>query len=107
MKRFQPKGDRRLGKQDRRQLHVLYEDDAVVVLNKRAKLLAVPTDDSDTPSALGFCSSQKPGQIEKYSCNSLSDTPRCGNISRQFVVISALKKGLSFATFGKKEGFKR
>ena len=49
MKRFQPRGDRRLGKQDQRQLHVLYEDDAVVVLNKRANLLAVPKDDSDTP----------------------------------------------------------
>jgi 23S rRNA-/tRNA-specific pseudouridylate synthase len=114
MRRFQPRGDRRFGKRDGRQLHVLYEDDAVVVLNKRAKLLAVPADDSDTPSALsilsaelkskrqgplsyialivtrlGFCSSQKPGQIEKHSCNSLFDTPRYGNISRQFVVISA------------------
>src|ERR1700689_5340657 len=58
MKRFQPTGDRRLGKQDRRQLHVLYEDDAVVVLNKRAKLLAVPKDDSDTPSALSILSAE-------------------------------------------------
>jgi len=58
MKRFQPRGDRRLGKQDRRQLHVLYEDDAVVVLNKRAKLLAVPADDSDTPSALSILSAE-------------------------------------------------
>jgi 23S rRNA pseudouridine1911/1915/1917 synthase len=58
MKRFQPKGDRRLGKQDRWQLHVLYEDDAVVVLNKRAKLLAVPADDSDTPSALSILSAE-------------------------------------------------
>jgi len=58
MKRFQPRGDRRLGKQDRRQLHVLYEDDAVVVLNKRAKLLAVPADDSATPSALSILSAE-------------------------------------------------
>src|ERR1700689_2676518 len=58
MKRFQPRGDRRLGKQDRRQIHVLYEDDAVVVLNKRAKLLAVPADDSDTPSALSILSAK-------------------------------------------------
>ena len=58
MKRFQPRGDRRLGKQDRRQLHVLYEDDAVVVLNKRAKLLAVPADDSDIPSALSILSAE-------------------------------------------------
>ena len=58
MKRFQAKGDRRLGKQDRWQLHVLYEDDAVVVVNKRAKLLAVPADDSDTPSALSILSAE-------------------------------------------------
>ena len=58
MKRFQARGDRRLGKQDRWQLHVLYEDDAVVVLNKRAKLLAVPADDSDTPSALSILSAE-------------------------------------------------
>ncbi len=33
---------------------MLYEDDAVVVLNKRAGLLAVPADDSDAPSALSI-----------------------------------------------------
>ena len=37
---------------------MLYEDDAVVVLNKRAKLLAVPADDSDTPSALSILSAE-------------------------------------------------
>jgi RluA family pseudouridine synthase len=58
MNRFQPKGDRHFGKQDRRQLHVLYEDDAVVVLNKRAKLLAVPADNSDTTSALSLLSAE-------------------------------------------------
>ena len=58
MKRFQPRGDRRLGKQDRRQLRVLYQDDAVVVLNKPAKMLAVPTDDSDLPSALSLLSEE-------------------------------------------------
>ncbi len=114
MKRFQPRGGRHLGTQDRPLLQVLYEDDAVVVLNKRAKLLAVPTDDSDAPSALSilsaelkargkrplsciasivthpaFCSSQKPGQIEKRSYNSLSCTHRCANISRRFADISA------------------
>jgi hypothetical protein len=34
MKRLRPSGGRRLGEQDRRQLRVLYQDDAVVVLNK-------------------------------------------------------------------------
>jgi 23S rRNA pseudouridine1911/1915/1917 synthase len=58
MKKLPPKGGRRSGKHDRRQLHVLYEDDAVVVLNKPAKLLAVPTEDSHTPSALSLLSEQ-------------------------------------------------
>jgi RluA family pseudouridine synthase len=58
MKKLPPKGGRRSGKQDRRQLHVLYEDDAVVVLDKPAKLLAVPTDDSHAPSALSLLSEQ-------------------------------------------------
>jgi 23S rRNA pseudouridine1911/1915/1917 synthase len=48
------RGGRRTRKQDRRQLHVLFEDDAVIVLNKPAKLLAVPADNSDTPSALSL-----------------------------------------------------
>src|ERR1051326_813632 len=52
MKRIRPGGGRRLGKQDRRQVRVLYQDDAVVVLNKPAKMLAGPTDDSTPPCAL-------------------------------------------------------
>ncbi len=58
MKKLPPQRGRRSGKQDRRQLRVLYEDDAVVVLNKPAKLLAVPADDSDTPSALSLLSAE-------------------------------------------------
>ena len=58
MKRIRPRGRRRLGEQDRRQLRVLYQDDAVVVLNKPAKMLAVPTDDSDLPSALSLLSAE-------------------------------------------------
>jgi 23S rRNA pseudouridine1911/1915/1917 synthase len=58
MRKLPPKGGRGSGKQDRRQLHVIYEDDAIVVLNKPAKLLAVPADDSDTPSALSLLSEQ-------------------------------------------------
>jgi 23S rRNA-/tRNA-specific pseudouridylate synthase len=132
MKRFQPRGDRRLGRQDRRQLQVLYEDDAVVVLNKRAKLLAVPADDSDTPSALSILSAELKAKrqrafvvhrIDRHTSGILLFAktwpdrealvkqfirpPRCGNISRQFVAISPLKKGLSFTTFGKKECFKK
>ena len=37
-----------------RQVAVLYEDDAVVVLNKPAGLLAVPVEGSDRPSALSI-----------------------------------------------------
>ena len=67
MKRIRPSGGRRLGKQDRRQLRVLYQDDAVVVLNKPAKLLSVPTDDSHTPSALSLLSAQlKPKRQRAY-----------------------------------------
>jgi 23S rRNA pseudouridine1911/1915/1917 synthase len=58
MKRIRPSGGRRLGAQDRRQLRVLYQDDAVVILNKPAKMLAVPTDDSDLPSALSLLSEE-------------------------------------------------
>ena len=58
MKRIRPSGGRRLGEHDRRQLRVLYQDDAVVVLNKPAKMLAVPTDDSDLPSALSLLSEE-------------------------------------------------
>lgn len=55
---------RHSGKHDRRNprrsrdLVRLYEDDAVVALNKPAKLLAVPTDDSDAPSAQSLLSAE-------------------------------------------------
>src|ERR1700691_357684 len=58
MKKLRPSGGRRLGEQDRRQLRVLYQDDAVIVLNKAAKMLAVPKDDSDLPSALSLLSAE-------------------------------------------------
>ncbi|MFZ0478880.1 MAG: RluA family pseudouridine synthase [Terriglobales bacterium] len=56
------------GKKDRRQnyrhphlphdLSVLYEDDAVIALNKPAKLLAVPAENSSAPSALSLLSAE-------------------------------------------------
>jgi 23S rRNA pseudouridine1911/1915/1917 synthase len=64
MKKLPRKGGHRAGKQDRRnprvpgELVMLYEDDAVVALNKPAKLLAVPANDSYTPSALSLLSAQ-------------------------------------------------
>ncbi len=58
MKAIRPSIGRRLGKEARRQLRVLYQDDAVVVLNKPAKLLAVPTDHSNLPSALSILSEE-------------------------------------------------
>lgn len=60
MKRLPRTGGHPSGKQGQRNrrvsrgLAVLYEDDAVVALNKPAKLLAVPTDDSSAPSALSL-----------------------------------------------------
>jgi 23S rRNA pseudouridine1911/1915/1917 synthase len=62
MKEFPRKGARRSGKQDRRnprfsrELVVLYEDDAVIALNKPAGLPAVPVKGSDTPSAWSLLS---------------------------------------------------
>jgi RluA family pseudouridine synthase len=62
MKKLTRKGGKDSGKQDRRQprfsreLLVLYEDDAVVALNKPAGLLAVPVKGSDTPSAWSILS---------------------------------------------------
>ena len=71
MKKLPPKGGSRSGKrsrfsdhQDRRQprfsreLLVLYEDDAVVVLDKPAGLPAVPVKGSDTPSAWSLLSAK-------------------------------------------------
>ena len=67
MKKLPRKARSRTGKPDRvsahedrrrprfsRELSVLYEDDSVVVLDKPAGLLAVPTKGSDTPSALSL-----------------------------------------------------
>ena len=58
MKKIQSSVGRRLGKQDRRQLRVLFQDAAVVVLNKPAGMLAVPTDTSALPSALSLLSEE-------------------------------------------------
>jgi len=64
MKKLPRKGGKDSGKQDRRQprfsreLLVLYEDDAVVALNKPAGLLAVPVKGSDTPSAWSILSAK-------------------------------------------------
>jgi 23S rRNA pseudouridine1911/1915/1917 synthase len=64
MKKLPRKGDRRFGRQVRRQprfsrkLVVLYEDDAVVVLDKPPGLLSVPVEGSDAPSALSVLSAE-------------------------------------------------
>jgi|SRR5215469_1063395 len=64
MKKRLPKGGNRSRKQDRRQprfsldLAVLYEDDAIVALNKPAGLPAVPVKGSNTPSALSLLSAE-------------------------------------------------
>ena len=43
---------------DLRDLSILYEDDAIVALNKPAKLLAVPAENSSAPSALSLLSEE-------------------------------------------------
>jgi len=58
MKKLPRKGGCRPAKRNRQMLRVIYEDDAIVVLNKPAKLLAVPADDSATPSALSLLSAE-------------------------------------------------
>jgi len=64
MKKLSRKGGHRSGKQDRRnprfsgELVILYEDDAVVALNKPAGLPTVPVKGSDTPSALSLLSAE-------------------------------------------------
>jgi len=64
MKKLPRKDGHRAGKQERRppqfsrKLAILYEDDAVVAVNKPAGLLAVPVKGSDTSSALSLLSAE-------------------------------------------------
>jgi 23S rRNA pseudouridine1911/1915/1917 synthase len=64
MKKLPRNGDQTSGKQDRRRLRssrelaILYEDDAVVAVNKPAGLLAVPVQGSDAPSAWSLLSAE-------------------------------------------------
>src|SRR6516165_3141429 len=118
MKKLPPKGGRRSGKQDRRQLRVLYEDDAVVVLNKPAKLLAVPADDSDTPSALSLLSAELKSKrqrafvvhrIDRFASGVLlfaKTGPDRDSLVRQFLAHSPLRQYLVVVRghFSAKEG---
>src|SRR5436190_69339 len=64
MKKVPRKNGHRSGRRDRRKPHfarelvALYEDDAVVTLNKPAGLSAVPVKGSDTPSAWSLLSAE-------------------------------------------------
>lgn len=64
MKKFPRKGSHGSGKQDgrkprfSRELLLLYEDDAVVAVNKPAGLAAVPVKGADTPSALALLTAE-------------------------------------------------
>lgn len=64
MKKRPRKSNRRSSKTDRRtprfsrKLAILYEDNAVVAINKPAGLLAVPVQGSDTPSGLSLLSAE-------------------------------------------------
>jgi 23S rRNA pseudouridine1911/1915/1917 synthase len=48
-----------------RELAILYEDDAVVAVNKPAGLLAVPVEGSDAPSALSLLSADLKGKRQR------------------------------------------
>jgi 23S rRNA-/tRNA-specific pseudouridylate synthase len=78
MKRSRSSGGRRLGKHERRQLRVLYQDDAVIVLNKPAKMLSVPTDDSDLPSALSLLSAELESKGQRAFVVHRIDRPTSG-----------------------------
>jgi 23S rRNA pseudouridine1911/1915/1917 synthase len=63
MKKVPGKGGHRSGKHKRpprfsREVAILYEDDAVVAVNKPAGLLAVPVEGSDAPSALSLLAAE-------------------------------------------------
>ena len=64
MKKPSRKGGRQSDKPNRqkprfsRELAILYEDDAVVAVNKPAGLLAVPVEGADTPSALSLLAAE-------------------------------------------------
>ncbi len=63
MKKTSRRNDRRSAQKDRRhrssrELAIIYEDDAVVALNKPAGLPAVPVPNSDTPSAWSLLSAE-------------------------------------------------
>jgi 23S rRNA pseudouridine1911/1915/1917 synthase len=58
MKRGRPHGRRRVASHFPREIRILYEDDAVVALDKPPGLLAVPIKGSSAPSALSLLSAE-------------------------------------------------
>ena len=124
MKNFPRKDGHRSGKQDRRpprfsrKLAILYEDDAVVVVNKPAGLLAVPVQGSDTPSALSLLSAGlKPNRqralvvhrIDRFTSGVLlfaKTGPDRDALVRQFLAHSPVRQYLAVVRghLGLKEG---
>ncbi len=108
---------------------MLYEYDAIVVLNKPAKLLAVPAENSGAPSALSLLSAeleqkrQRAFVVHRIDCYTsgillfAKTWPDREALVRQFlehapvrqylavvrVGTSRTKRARSFTTFGKKE----
>ena len=107
---------------------MLYEDDAIVALNKPAKLLAVPAENSGAPSALSLLSAELKQKrqrafvvhrIDRYTSGILlfaKTWPDRQALVRQFLEhtpvrqylavvagTSRPKKARSFTIFGKKE----
>jgi 23S rRNA pseudouridine1911/1915/1917 synthase len=141
MKRLPRKARSRMGKPDRvsayedrrwprysRELSVLYEDDAVVVLDKPAGLLAVPIKGADTPSALSLLVAKLKlkrqralvvHRIDRFASGALlfaksgpdrdalvrqflDHTPE-SSISRYCAAVSALRQGRSCTIFDAKD----
>ena len=137
MKKLPRKGGHRSGRQDRRkprfsgELVILYEDDAVVALNKPAGLPTVPVKGSHIESAWSLLSAElKPRRqrafvvhrIDRFTSGILlfakTERDRDALVRqflghspvRQYLAVvrgqSASKKGRSFTTFDEKECFK-
>jgi 23S rRNA pseudouridine1911/1915/1917 synthase len=114
MKKFPRKRTNRLGKRHQarpprfpRELAILYEDDAVVAVNKPAGLLAVPVEGLDTPSAWSVLSAELKLQnkrafvvhrIDRYTSGILlfAKTERDRDaLVRQFIAHTPLRKYLA------------
>jgi 23S rRNA pseudouridine1911/1915/1917 synthase len=113
IRKHRENADRGLAQEDRRrprfsrELSVLYEDDAVVVLDKPAGLLAVPVKGSDAPSALSLLVAKLEPQrqralivhrIDRFASGALlfaKTGPDRDSLIRQFLAHTPVRKYLA------------